>query len=79
VEPISESVGIGDVVIDVGMILGVDPQPIASVVTLTGNVPSVELEFISEYDAAFGDGWAEDSTDDHPVLELSNRDKVLLQ
>jgi hypothetical protein len=29
-------------------------------------------------DVSFGDERAEDSIDDHPVPELSNRDKVLL-
>jgi hypothetical protein len=35
--------------------------------------------FMPEYEAAFGDECAEDSVDDRPILELSNRDKVLLQ
>jgi hypothetical protein len=80
-EPVSGSVGVGvgDVVADMGMILGVDPQPIATVVALIVDVFSVEPEFMSEYDATFRDERAEDSADDRPVLELSNRDKVLLQ
>jgi hypothetical protein len=40
VKPVSESVHIGDVVNDVGMISGVDPQSI-TVVTPTGDMPSV--------------------------------------
>jgi hypothetical protein len=35
--------------------------------------------FMPEYEAAFGDECAEDSVDDRPIPELSNRDKVLLQ
>jgi hypothetical protein len=46
VKPVSESVDIGDVVNDVGMISGVDPQSI-TVVT-----PSCQ-EFMAEYNAAF--------------------------
>jgi hypothetical protein len=61
VKPVSGSVG--DVVADVGMILGVDPQLII-VVAPTGDVPSVVPEFMAEYDATFGDKWAEDSVDD---------------
>jgi hypothetical protein len=80
-EPVSGSVGVGvgDVVADMEMISGVDPQPIATVVALIVDVFSVEPEFMSEYDATFRDERAEDSADDRPVLELSNRDKVLLQ
>jgi hypothetical protein len=60
------------------MILGVDPQPITDVVPI-GDAPSVMPEFMAEDDAAFGDERTEDSADDHLVLELSNRDNVLLQ
>jgi hypothetical protein len=78
-KPISGSVGVGDVVADVGTILGVDPYPIVTTVTLTGDASSIEPEFMPEYDPVFEDERAEDSADDHPVPELSNRDKVLLQ
>jgi hypothetical protein len=61
------------------LISGVDPQTITTVVTLTSDAPSVEPKFMPEYDATFGDERAEESVDDRPVLELSNRDNVLLQ
>jgi hypothetical protein len=35
-------------------------------------------DVVAEYDVAFGDERVADSIDDRPVLELSNRDKVLL-
>jgi hypothetical protein len=78
-ELVLRSVDVGDVVADVGMISGVDSQPIATVVALTVDVPSVEPESISKYDATFRDERAEGSVDDGPVPVLSNRDKVLLQ
>jgi hypothetical protein len=71
VEPISGSVGVGVVVADVGMILCVDPQPIATVVALTVDVPSIEPEFMPEYNATFGDERVEDSADDQPVPKLT--------
>jgi hypothetical protein len=77
VEPFLGSVYVGDVVANVGMISGVDPQLI-TVVASIGYAPSIFLEFMAEYDATFGDERAEDSADDHPVLELSNREMVLL-
>jgi hypothetical protein len=46
VELISKSVGVGDVVADAKMILGVDPQPIGIGFTVNVDVPSVEPEFI---------------------------------
>jgi hypothetical protein len=39
----------------------------------------VELEFMPEYEAAFGDERTEDSADDRLVPKLSKRDKALLQ
>jgi hypothetical protein len=45
-ELISKSVGVGDVVADAKMILGVDPQPIGIGFTVNVDVPSVEPEFI---------------------------------
>jgi hypothetical protein len=62
-----------------GMISGVDSQPIATTFTLTIYAPSIEPEFMLEYDAVFGDERAEDSTNDRPVPELSNWNNVLLQ
>jgi hypothetical protein len=40
-EPVLGSVGVGDVVVGVGMISCVDPQPIATVGVPTGDEPSV--------------------------------------
>jgi hypothetical protein len=79
VEHVFRSVGIGDVVADEGFILGVDHHPIAIGFTLDVDLPSVKPEFMLEYEVAFGDERAEDSTNDRLVPELSNRDKVLLQ
>jgi hypothetical protein len=42
VEPIIGSVGVGDVVADVGMISGVNPKTIATVGALTVYAPSIE-------------------------------------
>jgi hypothetical protein len=78
VEPLSESIHVGDVVADVRKILGVDPQPIIDV-ALIEDEPSIVTESMAEYNAVFGDERAEDSANDHLVLELSNRDMVLLQ
>jgi hypothetical protein len=78
VEPISASVGVGDVVADAGMISDVDPQSIAIGFTLNVDLPFIELELMPKYDAVFGDESVEDSADDRPVPELSNMDKVLL-
>jgi hypothetical protein len=64
VEPVSTSVGVGDVVADVGFILGVDPQPTAICSTLDVDPPSVEPKFMLEYKATFGDEWVDDSTSD---------------
>jgi hypothetical protein len=52
VEPFSGSVG--DVIAEVGMISGVDPWSITDV-ALTGDAPSVVIEFMAEYDAVFRD------------------------
>jgi hypothetical protein len=57
----------------------VDPQPIATEFTLDVDSFFIELEFMLEYEVAFGDERAEDSADDQPVPELSKRDKALLQ
>jgi hypothetical protein len=79
VEPVSESVGVGDDVADTGFISGVDFEPIATSFALNVDSPSIDLEFMLDYDATFGDERAEDSVDDGPVPKLSNKDKVLLQ
>jgi hypothetical protein len=55
VKPISGSVGVGDTVVDEGMISGADPQPIATGFTLNVDALFVEPEFMLEYDAVFGD------------------------
>jgi hypothetical protein len=71
-------VGVGDVIVDAKFILGVDPQPTAIGFTLDVDTPSIEPEFMPEYEATFGDERVKNSADDRPVPELSNRDKVLL-
>jgi hypothetical protein len=64
VDPVLGSVGGSDVVVDVGMILDVDPQPIATGFTLYVDVPFVEPEFMPEYNVTFGDERAADSAND---------------
>jgi hypothetical protein len=71
VEPVSRSVSVGDVVTDAGFISYVNPQPTATCFTLDVDPPSVEPEYMLEYEASFGDEHAEDSADDQPVPELS--------
>jgi hypothetical protein len=78
VEPVSGSVDIDDVVADVRFISCVDPRPTAIGFALDVDLPSVEPEFMSKYEAVFGDERPEDLADDRPVPELSNRDKILL-
>jgi hypothetical protein len=63
-EPVSRSVGVGDVVIDTGMISCVDPQPIAIGFNLNVDASFIEPELMPKYDATFGDEQAVDSTDD---------------
>jgi hypothetical protein len=79
VELVRGSVGVGDVVADMGLILGVDPQPIDTGFSLDVDPSFVEQEFMPKYEVAFGDEHMEDSADDRPVPELSKRDKALLQ
>jgi hypothetical protein len=79
VKPVSDSVSVGDAIVDVGFILGMDPYPTAIGFTLDVDLPSVEPEFMPEYETAFGGERVEDSTDDQHVPELSKRDKVLFQ
>jgi hypothetical protein len=64
---------------DTGFISGVDPQPIATGFALDVDLSFVELEFMPEYEATFGDDCAKDSAGEQLVLELRKRDKVLLQ
>jgi hypothetical protein len=75
VEHVCGSVGVGDVLPDTCFISGVDPQPVA----LDVDPSFMEIEFMSEYEASFGDEHTEDSVDDRPVPKLSKRDKALLQ
>jgi hypothetical protein len=82
VEPVCRSVSDGDAgdgVADTRFISGVDPQPIATGFIVDIDMSSIDLEFMPEYEAAFGDERVEDSADDRPVPKLSNRDKDLLQ
>jgi hypothetical protein len=79
VELVRGSVGVGDVVADTGLILGVDHQPIDTGFSLDVDPSFVEREFMLEYEVAFRDEHMEDSADDRPVPELSKRDKALLQ
>jgi hypothetical protein len=57
-------VSVGDGVADTVFISGVDPQPIATGFALNVDPSFVELEFMLEHEAAFGDERADDSTDD---------------
>jgi hypothetical protein len=66
-EHVCRSVGVGDVLPDMGFISGVDPQPIA----LDVDPSFMEPELMLEYEATFGDERAENSVDDRPVPELS--------
>jgi hypothetical protein len=70
---------VGDGVANTYFILGVDPQPIATGFVLDVDLSFIELKFMLEYEVTFGDERAEDSADDRPIPELSNRDKTLLQ
>jgi hypothetical protein len=78
-EPVCGRVRVGDAAVDTGFISGVDPQPIATGFALDVHLSFVKLEFMLEYEVTFGDERAEDSTDDRPIPELSNKDKALLQ
>jgi hypothetical protein len=60
VEHVSRSVGVGDVVVDVGFISGVDPQPTAIGFVLDVDPPFIEPEFMLEYVVTFEDERAED-------------------
>jgi hypothetical protein len=57
VKLVSASVDVGDIVIDAGFLSGVGPQPIGTGFVLHVDPPSVELEFMPEYEAAFEDDW----------------------
>jgi hypothetical protein len=58
------SVSVGDGVAGTVFISGVDTQPIATGFALNVDPSFVELEFMPEHEAAFGDERGEDSTDD---------------
>jgi hypothetical protein len=64
---VCESVGVGDVLLDTGFILGVHTQPIALDVDLS----FMEPEFMPEYVATFRDECVEDSADDRSVPECN--------
>jgi hypothetical protein len=78
-EPVCGSVGVGDAVADTGFISGVDPQSIASGFAVDVDPSFIKPVFMPEYEAVFRDEPAEDSTKDQLILELSKRDKALLQ
>jgi hypothetical protein len=71
--------GVGNGLADTSFISGVDLQPIATRFALDIVLSFIELEFMPEYKTMFGDEHAEDSANDRSVLELSNRDKSLLE
>jgi hypothetical protein len=79
VEHVCGSVGVGDVLPKTCFISGVDPQPIATRFVVDVDSSFMELEFMLEYKAMFGDECVEHSTDDRPVPELSKMNKALLQ
>jgi hypothetical protein len=79
VELVCGSVGVGDGVANTVFISGMDPQTSNTGFALDVHLSCVEPEFMPEYEAVFGDERAEDSPDDHPIPELSKRDKALLQ
>jgi hypothetical protein len=70
--------GVRDAVADTRFISGVDPQPITTGFILDVDPSFIEPEFMPKYEAVFGDERVEDSDDDQPVPELSNRDNALL-
>jgi hypothetical protein len=57
----------------------VNPQPIATGFALDVDPSFIALEFMPKYETTFGDEHADDSADDRPIPELSNRDNALLQ
>jgi hypothetical protein len=69
-EPVCGSVGVGDAAVDMGLISGVDPQPIATGFALDVDLSFIKPEFMPEYETTFGDERVEDSADDRPVPEL---------
>jgi hypothetical protein len=70
--------GVRDAVADTRFISGVDHQPITTGFILDVDPSFIEPEFMPKYEAVFGDERVEDSNDDQPVPELSNRDNALL-
>jgi hypothetical protein len=69
VEPVCESVGVGDGVADTGFISGVDSQPIGTRFALDVDPSFIEPKFMPEYEVMFRDERVEDSTDDRSVPE----------
>jgi hypothetical protein len=57
-------VGVGDVAANTGLISGVDPQPIATGFALDVDLSFIDVEFMLEYEATFGNERADDSVDD---------------
>jgi hypothetical protein len=57
-------VGVGDVAANTGLISGVDPQPIATGFALDVDLSFIDVEFMLEYVATFGNERADDSVDD---------------
>jgi hypothetical protein len=55
VKLVSASVDVDDIIVDVGFISGVGPQPVGTGFVLHVEPPSVELEFMPEYEATFED------------------------
>jgi hypothetical protein len=47
-EPVCGSVGVGDAAVDMGLILGVDPQPIATGFALDVDLSFIKPEFMPE-------------------------------
>jgi hypothetical protein len=63
-EHVRGSVGVDDGVANTRFISRVNPQPIATGFTLDVDPSFIEPEFMSEYEAVFGEERAEDSVDD---------------
>jgi hypothetical protein len=57
-------VGVGDVAANTWLISGVDPQPIATGFALDVDLSFIDVEFMLEYEATFGNERADDSVDD---------------
>jgi hypothetical protein len=79
IEPKCQSVAVGDAGVAVGLISGVNSQPVATGFALDVDPSFPELEFMLKYEATSGDEHVEHSVDDRPVPELNKRGKALLQ